>query len=238
MSPASGDQLSVGEGFVGDEVIPRWREGTGSTQGCLSSPPGILSWWRRRASQFSESSRQGPTGVMVNRQSTGTISGGHVDRDVPVDEEKVCVFGGLSAWPFYRRTAAYVCQPNRFYQADTARIAFYSQRTIFGAAPLILEVFPEESLDDETIAGYCLSVDPTTRHLGLAMAAALEDEGREDWVVQVMLLSAIDDPRTVTFDPIHHEGRGPWTRRQRYTRLDQLTSAKTTTDLGEANDEE
>lgn len=160
-----------------------------------------------------------------------------MDQDDGVDDNKVCVFGGLSAWPFYRRTAAYVCQPNRYYQADTGRIGFYSQRTIFGAAPRILEVFPEESLDDETVASYCFSVDPTTRHLGLAMAAALEDEGREDWTVQVLLLSAIDDPRTARFDSIHHEGVGAWTQRQRYTRLDRLLDAKTTVDLGDATEE-
>lgn len=157
--------------------------------------------------------------------------------DDGVDDNKVCVFGGFSAWPFYRLNAAYVCQPNRYFQADTGRIAFYSQRTIFGAAPRILDIFPEESLDDETVASYCFSIDPTTRHLGLAMAAALEDDNREDWTVQVLLLSPIDSPATAIFDSIHHEGRGAWTQRQRYTQLDRLLAARTTADLGDAPEE-
>lgn len=157
--------------------------------------------------------------------------------DHEYDDGKVCVFGGFSAWPFYQRNAAYVCQPNRHFQHDTGRIGFYSQRTIFGAAPLIFEVFPEESLDDETVAAYTFSADPTLRHLGLAMAAAMEDEGREDFVVQVVLLSSISDPRTVLFDPVHHDGRGAWTQRQRYVRLEALVSATTTDDLLAASEE-
>lgn len=146
------------------------------------------------------------------------------------DDDKVCVVGGQYAWSVYRQTAAYICQPNRYFQEDTGRLGFYSDRQIYGAAPQILAVYPEVEMDHEWASYYALGTDPTERTLGLVIAAALAD-GHTEAVSQVVLLSPIDDPRTVTFEPVRHQGRGAWTQRQRYARLSQLVTAGLTDEL-------
>ena len=150
---------------------------------------------------------------------------------ISVDDNKVCVVGGYFAWSFYQRTGAYVCQQNRYFQPDAGRLGFYSKRTIFGAAPKILQVFPEVPIDDREAAQRAFSLDPVTRSVGLVIAAALEDSDTDRSVSQVVLLSRFDDPQTATFPPVHHAGRGAWTQNQSYARLDALMSSTTTDEL-------
>lgn len=153
-----------------------------------------------------------------------------------IDDDKVCVVGGQIAWTVYRNIGAYICQANRYFQDDTGRLAFYSQRQIYGAAPRILETFPEVQMDDATAAENALSVDPTYRRLGLVIDAAIA-EGHIDPISQVVLLTPIDDPATVTFEPVQHNGRGAWTQRQRYASLAQLVSASSTEELVAAHED-
>lgn len=146
------------------------------------------------------------------------------------DENKVCVVGATTAWPFYRMTGAYVCQENRYIQEDTGRLGFYSSRLIHGAAPTIQVVYPSVPLYESNVANLAMHVDPEMRRLGLVAEAALQ-QGTLDAAVQIVLLSPLDDPRTALFEAIRHEGKGAWTQRQRYARLDQLRTATTTDDL-------
>lgn len=154
-----------------------------------------------------------------------------------VDDDKVCVVGGQIAWTLYRNIGAYICQPHRYFQEDTGRLAFYSQRQIYGAAPRIVETFPEVQMDDATAAENALSIDPTYRRLGLVIDAALA-EGHVESISQVVLLSPIDDPATVTFEPVQHHGRGAWTQRQRYASLAQLVSVTSTDELVAVQEDE
>lgn len=146
------------------------------------------------------------------------------------DDDKVCVVGATTAWPFYRLTGAYVCQENRYIQEDTGRLGFYSSRLIHGAAPRILSIHPSIELYDGLIAHLAMDTDPEVRRLGLVAEAALH-QGTVDPVVQIVLLTPLDDPDTAVFEPVRHDGKGAWTQRQRYARLEQLRQATTTNDL-------
>lgn len=146
------------------------------------------------------------------------------------DDDKVCIVGATTAWPFYRLTGAYVCQENRYIQEDTGRLGFYSSRLIQGAAPRILSIHPSIELYEASVAALAFDTDPELRRVGLVAEAALA-QGTTDSVVQIVLLTPLDHPDTVTFEPVRHEGKGAWTQRQRYARLDQLRRASTTDDL-------
>lgn len=152
------------------------------------------------------------------------------------DEDKVCVVGATTAWPFYRLTGAYVCQENRYIQEDSGRLGFYSSRLIHGAAPLIRAIYPSVDLYESSVAHLAMHTDPEMRRVGLIAEAALQ-QGALDAAVQVVLLTSIDDPDTALFEPVRHEGKGAWTQRQRYTRLHQLRAAATTDDLVTADQE-
>lgn len=146
------------------------------------------------------------------------------------DDDKVCIVGATTAWPFYRLTGAYVCQENRYIQEDTGRLGFYTSRLIQGVAPRILSVWPSVGLLEDEVANFTFDTDPELRRVGLVAAAALS-QGVTDPAVQIVLLSPLDDPGTSIFESIRHDGRGAWTQRQRYARLDQLQNAITTDDL-------
>lgn len=147
------------------------------------------------------------------------------------DDDKVCVVGASTAWPFYRMTGAYVCQENRYFQEDTGRIGFYSSRLIHGVAPRIEHIYPSVSYDDATAAMLVLDSHPVTRRLGDVLTAALE-QGHSDEAVEILLLTPLGHEGTATFEPVRHEGKGAWTQRQRYASLAQLRVAATTADLG------
>lgn len=147
-----------------------------------------------------------------------------------MDADKVCVVGASTAWPFYRLTGAYVCQENRYIQEDAGRLGFYSARLIHGAAPLIKAIYPSVDLYESSVAQMAMHTDPEMRRLGLVAEAALQ-QGALDAAVQIVLLTAIDDPDTALFEPVRHDGKGAWTQRQRYARLQQLEAATTTDDL-------
>ena len=146
------------------------------------------------------------------------------------DDEKVCIVGATTAWPFYRLTGAYVCQANRYIQEDTGRLGFYSSRLIHGAAPRILRIYQSIELYEGNVAQLAMDPVPELRRVGLVAEAALQ-QGATDPAVQIVLLTPPDHPETVTFEPVRHDGKGAWTQRQRYARLGQLRQARTTDDL-------
>ena len=81
------------------------------------------------------------------------------------------------------------------------------------------------------MARLAMSTRPELRRLGVVAQAALS-QGVTDAAVQIVLLTHDRPPRTPsTFEPVRHDGKGAWTQRQRYARLEQLHLAKTTEDL-------
>lgn len=150
--------------------------------------------------------------------------------DEDVDDDKVWVVAASSAWPFYRLTGAYVCQENRYFQADAGRMGFYSSRLIHGAAPQILEVYPSVDLNEDAAATLSLDVHPDMRRLGEVLAASMSS-GWAAEVVQIVLLTPFDHELTEHFDPVRHDGKSAWTMNQRYASLEALRAATTTEEL-------
>lgn len=143
--------------------------------------------------------------------------------------DDVLVVAGGQAWPFYRLTSAYVCQAGRSFR-DVPRMAFYTKRAIQGAAARIEHVLDHIELSHAEAARRTLSTVAHERRIGRVLAAALAGAWSEG-PVKVVLLSPIDDPRTIRFDPVAHHSGTAWTMGQRYTKLARLRSARSTMDL-------
>jgi hypothetical protein len=86
-------------------------------------------------------------------------------------------------------------------------------------------------LTAEEAAQRTLAADPVQRRVGEAMAAALHD-GLTAPRVAVALLSAPDDPDTLSMEPLTHDGDAAWTMFQRVVDVDRLLTASSTTDVG------
>lgn len=161
--------------------------------------------------------------------TAGSYDGKPKTEVVVRDSENVVVVAAGSAWPFYRLCGAYVCQPGRTFQ-DAGRMAFYSNRQIFGVAARIERIVPSIELSQAEAARRSLSLDPAERRLGEIVAAALDDAWAER-DAQVVVLSTYRSPDTVRFEPVVHRGPHAWTQNQRYARLGKLMSARSTDDL-------
>lgn len=147
----------------------------------------------------------------------------------PADDEPVVIVGARTAWPLYRSVPAYVCQNKRFFQ-PTRRMGFYSDRTIYGAFPLVLGRFDDVEISPAGAAARLLSPDPEQQAVGRAVQRALTFDYNEG-LHTVFLLTAESDPRTLTRSPLHHPGASAFTMRQRYARLSDLLAATDTEDL-------
>lgn len=146
------------------------------------------------------------------------------------DEDTVCVVAASSAWPFYRATGAYVCQPQRRFR-DSRWLGFYSARTIHGLVARIEHVVPVVRVDHEEAARRCFSLDPVERRVGEALAAHVHEGGSGD--AEVVLLSLPDSPMTQRIGDLTHRGRSAWTMFQRYETLGRLRAASDTAELGD-----
>ena len=96
---------------------------------------------------------------------------------------------------------------------------------------------PRVALTEVETARRALSLDPLDRRVGEIMMAAMA-EGRDTSDVEVVVLSSLHDSDTVEFEPLPHHGDHAWTMNQRYVRLRELLSARSTQDLaGRADDD-
>lgn len=156
----------------------------------------------------------------------------------------VVVAAGL-AYPDYRLTSGYVCQPNRAFRRGTTRIGFYGSKQIYPEFPLILHrrdrvLFTSENaaelrrraadFDAEVAA---LIETPFDAAAGLRCQRILGD------TYQVFCLTGPTDERTLRVDvPIEHHAASAWTQNQRYvhTRLLQSRPSITTGPGGLAPD--
>lgn len=144
------------------------------------------------------------------------------------------VVAARSAWPLYQRVAAYVCQPDRAFREGLTYLGFYAAGAIQPLVPRILAHHIAVSFTREDAATYRSAGDAD---LAALIERLLDDGTYEDGAVQgVMLLSALDDPRTVRLaGPVRNDaktrnGRAwAWTLGQRYVRSDRLTSGATVT---------
>ncbi|WP_328934966.1 MULTISPECIES: hypothetical protein [unclassified Streptomyces] len=146
------------------------------------------------------------------------------------------IVAARSAWPEYRRLAAYVCQPGRSFREGLTHFGFYTDGAIQPLLARIRAYHPEVLLTREEAESH--------RSAGRAeladLIAALVKEGYrpEGESNGVFLLSASEDLDTIQLDgPILNDtvtetGRTwAWTLGQRYTSLDRLRTATRTSDL-------
>lgn len=124
----------------------------------------------------------------------------------------------------YDRYGAYICQAHRPFRDEMSRIGFYAHLEISPHFPEILHIDGEVEFSAHEAARRRASADPNDRRIGEIIEEILgpgAGGGHRGNAHKVMLLSAPDDPRTLTLPaPIKHleRGRGQaFVRRQRYT---------------------
>lgn len=144
-------------------------------------------------------------------------------------EHEVAIVAARAAWPLYQRVSAYITQNERSIR-PTHRLGFYAHRTIYPALPVVLRRYDNVMVDEATAARLLLGLDPDEQRLGAVVKGAL-DFGWGSELLTVIVLTALDDPRTLRRSELHHDGASAYTMGQRYARLGALLSARTTADL-------
>jgi hypothetical protein len=142
--------------------------------------------------------------------------------------DEVLVVAALWALDEYRRTSAYVCQPNRTFR-DVERMAFYTQGEIAPLVPKIVAKYDAVAFRHGAYEG----------RLGAVVDALLDRSLRqEDSEYKVILLTPPDAAETIRLQaPVVNDltaetGRPiAFTQGQRYVSLPLLQSARTTSDL-------
>ena len=154
-----------------------------------------------------------------------------------LDDAMAVAGSAEGVYGFYRRHAAWHSQAYRSIRPSARYLAFYVAGAICPEVPAIVHTEPSVRLDDEAIAALASGGGAHDRELA-EVAQALRDERlrQEGTSVQIVLLSPLDDPRTLTLErPIRHLDGSPWTRNLRYVSSQALrTSPDNTHDLQEA----
>lgn len=136
------------------------------------------------------------------------------------------------AWPLYQdhKCSAYVCQAGRFFR-QIKYIAFYAERCIQREIPRIRARYDNVVWSTEESHRLLGSDDKCERKLGKVMRCGLEN-GWDQGVYQVFLLSRVGDPKHVSLkSPLENGREVPFVRKQRYTSVDRLRSASSVWDL-------
>ncbi len=144
--------------------------------------------------------------------------------------KEVLVVPARNAWPEYQRCHAYVCQPNRSFQA-VKRMAFYSSGQIQPLVPSIVQTWDSVRFERGRGTGW----------LGELIDRLLLEERKEQGTsYKVLRLSGPDDPTTlklpapITNDLEAESGRPiAFTQGQRYVSLEKLKTATHTSQLVE-----
>lgn len=144
------------------------------------------------------------------------------------DADTVVVAARL-AYPEFQRLGAYVCQPKRSFRKDAEYFGFYADRTIYPEFPRIAHRRQDLLFSAEEVESLRGGSD-LDRRLAEVMEKALAPPSRrrEGERHQIVLLDA--EGGFELDRPIRHEGAGPWTQGQRYTRSQSLQSSPATTD--------
>jgi hypothetical protein len=153
--------------------------------------------------------------------------------DVLLATDDTVIVAAREAYGYYLRHGAYICQANRSFKPDLARLGFYLGKEIRPELPSILARRKQVLFSPDEAER--LEVDGGAEDAGLAAVireALLEGDREEDTSHDVFLLSPPDDPRTLLLaQAVAHVDRGAWTQQQRYTSVERLRSARTTRDL-------
>ncbi len=158
-----------------------------------------------------------------------------VSQEGLLGREDSVVVAARSAYDFYLRHSAYVCQSGRAFRRGLSRMGFYRSRKIESHIPTILlirDAVPFTSEEVNRLRGTGDVFD--ARIADLIQAALTAAERVEGQNYQVFLLSSPESEQTCRLpQPITHEGPGvAWTMGQRYAHFDRLrTGPQTTAEL-------
>jgi hypothetical protein len=149
---------------------------------------------------------------------------------VPVDD--VVVVAAKNAWPEYLEHAAYVTHSHRPRRPTAGRLGFYRSGAIQPLVPRIEDWLPSVLFTAGEAEGWrARGHDRMAVLIERLLRAGPRTDGES---FGVMLLSAPEDQATVRLAaPIVNDSRSPrgtpvpWTRWQRYTSLEALTSGAT-----------
>jgi len=158
-------------------------------------------------------------------------------------EKNVVVVAAKVAWDTYQKYHAYICQAERSF-GQAKYLAFYAKGEIQAAVPEILEKHDKVMLERGKYPG---NLGETVNKM---LDIASKEVGDKEWqvggiqqfatgdVVQVVLLTNPDDPRTVKLaQSVKSDKKGKsgknvaFTMWQRYVSLSKLKQAKTTNEL-------
>jgi hypothetical protein len=138
----------------------------------------------------------------------------------------------LGAYGRAKRLGAYDCPPDLPIRATADYLVCASLGVIHPEIFKIEHVALSVRLDLETVAALHASEEPCSERLA-ALVQTYLDEGvwSEGTSRQIVLLSRLGDPRTLTLErPIRHFDSSPFTRNRRYVSLQALTSGADNTD--------
>lgn len=149
--------------------------------------------------------------------------------------QDVVVVAAGTAYDFYQRWSAYVCQAGRAFRPGINRMGFYRKLRIEREFPTILMSRDDVPFTYEHAAELRNTGDPLNAALAELITSTLVEGSRNEGDVhQAFLLARPDDgKRTLSLtQPIEHGGPGAWTMGQRYVYSDALqTEPKTTVEL-------
>lgn len=144
------------------------------------------------------------------------------------------IVAARAAWPFYKDTASYVCQPNRAFRDGLSHLGFYSDGAVQPLVPRIVRHIPTVTFTADEAAR-------RREEGGVVLADLIEKTLKDGTRVEgeaygVFLLTAADSPDTVTLSaPIVNDTKTTtgktwaWTLGQRYTSIERLKSGVTVT---------
>jgi hypothetical protein len=153
-----------------------------------------------------------------------------------LSSDDTVVVAARSAWPEYQRRSAYICQPNRSFREGVSHLGFYASGAVQPLVPRILEMFRAVEFSQASI-DELRRVDATD--LAELVESVLADGSRSEGAsYDVLLLSAPDAADTLRLPAaILNDartaagGNWAWTLNQRYTSIEALRLARTTSDL-------
>jgi hypothetical protein len=152
-------------------------------------------------------------------------------------QEDTVVVAARDAYPEYRKTAVYACQPGRAFREGVRRMGFYYGGAIQPEVPLIRHRWDGVSFSSDNVAALRATGDCLDAELATLIERLLDESPRvPGQQYQVFLLSPTDDEQTLRLaQPVENTTKDrtgkpwAWTMGQRYTQSRILEQSPDTT---------
>ena len=217
-----------------DPVRPAWFDGFGGS--IESAVAARIIWLSFRQLSAAIEELVSDPGRLLGEQTRFLLSElvQLFETDGLLTNDDTVIVAARSAWPFYKETAAYVCQPNRAFRDGLTHLGFYSDGAVQPLVPRIIRHIPTMSFTMEEAERRAGDGEATVAE---SIETALKNGTRvEGEAYVVFLLSDAEAADTVKLaSPIVNDTKTAsgktwaWTLGQRYTSLERLTSGVTVT---------